>query len=472
MKRICFVSMFDLTRVQHAVAARLETSGHQTCWITTNPRWSAWLRQHGVQEERICQLAYSTEQLRRIPDADRVRAQIASAEAACPISVNLALQADQFVMAKQRQDANDFMLLYYRDIKQFLQRNNVEVVIAEPTNSSDLMVYVICCELGIPYLFPQSLRFPDKRFFFGSGVVPERLVAPRELSDEQIDGHEILNSFRKTKARPSYFTTNNAQAVVSPSAARRAATNRLAAPASGSDLHWLTHHDTTERIAYTIRRLVNGIVLTKFKRYPALENVVGRIAFFGLHVQPENSIDVQGPYYSDQLKLIRDIRRALPFDTTLVVKEHPNRLGSRPLSFYRELSRIPNVTLVSHDVSTFDIYDRAEIVFTVAGTTAYEAGMLGVPAVVFSSIYFDQLSTVFSCRNILELPHLIQRIRSGVKQDIDHDAGVMASLVANSFSGYWTDPLTDPAVLADDNLRALTNGFEAVLRHAPVAQHQ
>lgn len=470
MRRLCFLSIFDLTIVQFEVASRLRKQGYDIVWITTNPAWSQWLRNKGVADDHLLELSYTADELAVVSADEQLRSEIARAELATLRNVNGAMLADQFVMEKQRPDTNAIMSAYYRDVKAFLRRHRTDIVFAEPTNSSDLVTCLVCQELGIKYYFPQSLRYPDRRFFFGEGVVPSRLVPLAPDKSNDVDGQQLIDEFCARKARPSYFVANNNQAVVSTDMASRVARNRLGRVTSG-DRIWMTHHDTAERVRYTIRRLVNGFVLKRVMRYPQLSDISGRIAFFGLHVQPENSIDVQGPYFSDQLKLIKDIRRSLPFDTTLVVKEHPNRLGSRPLSFFKFLRSIPNVVLVSHDVSTFDIYERADMVFTVAGTTAYEAGMLGVPAVVFSPIYFDQLSTVLCCRNAADLPALIRQIRQGLRQDRQHDASVLASFVHDSASGYWTDPLTDPTVLEPANLDALCSGFLRVIEHAVVPEY-
>ena len=58
---------------------------------------------------------------------------------------------------------------------------------------------------------------------------------------------------------------------------------------------------------------------------------------YTLHKQPEASVDIVGRYYDNQYTNIQNIWRILPDDWCLVVKEHTNAIGDRPLSFLKKL---------------------------------------------------------------------------------------------------------------------------------------
>jgi len=225
----------------------------------------------------------------------------------------------------------------------------------------------------------------------------------------------------------------------------------------------LTHYDAWGRTKLTAHRAINSFYMRHLCRYSDLDDIDGRIAFYGLHVQPENSIDVLGAYVSDQLKLIKDIRRSLPFDTTLVVKEHPNFLGMKKPGFFRELRNVPNVRLIRHDVPTFDLYDRVDLVLTVSGTTAYEAGMLGIPAITFSPMYFGGLSSVRYCSSVSDLKDMAADLMDNFSRDYDADCRFMETLLENSHDAYWTDPLFDSGVLDPENIEKLAGAFAALI---------
>jgi hypothetical protein len=246
--------------------------------------------------------------------------------------------------------------------------------------------------------------------------------------------------------------------VVTPRKVKAASVNRLKLLFSGRRKS-LTHHDLSERLENVVSRVINGFYLRHVCRYDSLEDIKGKIAFYPLHVQPEASIDVLGSFFSDQLKLIRDIRRALPFDVTLVIKEHPNFLGQRGPSFFRRLRRLPNVRLIPHTVSSFDVYNRASLVLTVTGTAAYEAGLLGIPAITFAPMFFSGLSTVRSCFAVLKIKDLAFEMLQGLPRDMEADCRFMDDLVGRSFEALWTDPLFDPSVLEPDNIKLLRSAF-------------
>ena len=229
----------------------------------------------------------------------------------------------------------------------------------------------------------------------------------------------------------------------------------------------LTHHDLSGRVMLALKRVINGFYMRRICRYDLLDSTTGRICYYGLHVQPEASIDVLGSYFSDQLKLIKDIRRALPFDTTLVVKEHPNFLGIKPIAMFRQIRKIPNVKLVHHDTSSFDIYQRASLVVTVSGTTAYEAGLLGIPAIVFSPMYFEGLSSVRYCPDITQLQSIAGELLSGFERDFEADCRFMDELMAHSYPGRWGNPLTNPDLFEEENIENLVHGCLDVVGVAP-----
>ncbi len=466
MKRnIVIISIFDLTRVSFEIAKQLEARGHHVSWITTNPFWTNWLRTQGVPEQDLLELVYDESDFLSREEKEELTPQIVHCEMNARLSVNQCLMMDQFVMYKNRKDINEFVYLYYRDIKRFLIEKKATDVFAEPTNINEMIAYMICRELNIRFLAPWDMRYPRNRLIFIEGYLQDPVV-PIGNNASNGDGVKLLKAFEKQHTTPFYFEKHNSARVVSLRQLLKSAYNRITRKQVIRQNN-LTHHDLSERILRLLRRLVNSFYMRRICKYDTLEEITGRVAFFGLHVQPEASIDVRGSYFSDQLKLIKDIRRALPFDVTLVVKEHPNFLGGRGYVFFRKVRKIPNVRLVRHDVSAFDIYEKADIVFTVSGTTAYEAGMLGIPAVTFSPMYFGGLSSVQYCEDITKLQPIVFKLLREFRRDYESDCRFMSRLYSQSHEGYWTNPLLDPSVLEPKNIENLTDAFVGVLEREP-----
>ena len=465
-KSIVFLSIFDLTKVQYAITQGLSDRGHTIHWITTNELWTDWLVGKGVDRSAIQQLVYTESDFVSADEKSRLVSEIVAAENEADLTVNQSLMMDRFVMYKNKPDINEYMLLYYRDVKRLLLQVHADFVFAEPTTINELMTYLICRELGIPFLFPADMRFPQRRVLFYSGYGQGSAYASMPPSGNDVErGRRLIQQFAENHSVPMNFKKLSGEQVVTARRAAASSVNRIKLLFRGSR-KGLTHHDLAERLRTIVRRVVNGFYLRHVCCYDSLNNISGRIAFYPLHVQPEASIDVFGSFFNDQLKLIKDIRRALPFDVTLVVKEHPHFLGQRGPSFFRQLRRLPNVRLVRHSVSTFDIYARASLVLTVTGTAAYEAGLLGIPAITFAPMFFGGLSTVRCCSDVTKLKDLALEMLRGVPRNLEADCRFLDDLVGRSFEGYWTDPLSDPSVLEPENIRLLRRAFAQVVESA------
>ncbi|MEZ5357618.1 MAG: hypothetical protein R3F48_02225 [Candidatus Zixiibacteriota bacterium] len=462
-RRIVIVSIFDLTRVFYKIAEALRAAGHDVFWITTQEIWTNWLKEQGERDEAILQLVYSPEKFLSVSEKASLMPQIVAAEANADLTVNQCMMMDQFIMQKNKPDINDYMYLYYRDIKAFLQRIDATDVIAEPTNSNELITFMLCRELGIRFISPRDMRYPTNRVLFFSSYLQNEII-PCGENETGVTGKELVDSFEIKKAPPYYFKKNSKMSALAPKKLASAARNRSTRQKIDSG-NSLTHHDLSGRVRLAVKRTVNSRYMRHIYKYDHLEDIKCGIAYFGLHVQPESSIDVLGSYFSHQLKLIQDIRRALPFDTTLVVKEHPNFLGIKSLSFFDELRRIPNLALVKHDVSSFDIYERASIIFTVSGTPAYEAGLLGLPAVMFAPMFFGGLSSVRFCSDLTMLRGQVYHLLTDFSRDYEADCAFMESLIAKSHPGFWSDPVNYPHVLEDDNVTKLQTAFVKAIEY-------
>jgi hypothetical protein len=460
---IVFVSLFGLTELYWEIARRLTADGYRVCWMTTNEYWTAFLVSQGVPRDDILQLIYAPSDFVTGAERETLCDALTRCEKQSSLSVNQALLMDRFITDRPRPDINEYILLYYRDIRRFLEANKTRWVFAEPTNANDLITYMVCRELGLAYVSPRDMRYPPRCLLFFDGYRQERLI-PRKDGKTAVDGREVIERFAAGQSTPYYFEKLSRLPAIHAgkivrSVVRRLKTRNLVSGRS------LTHYDAWGRVKLAMRRSISSFYLRRLCRYDDIERLDGKLVYYGLHVQPENSIDVFGSYVSDQLKLIKDIRRALPFDATLIVKEHPNFLGMKSIRFFCEVKKIPNVKLVRHDLSSFDIYRRVSLVVTVSGTIAYEAGLLGIPAVTFSPMYFGGLSSVFYRESPSALQNLAPGLLNGFERDYKADCDFMSTLIGNSHDAYWTDPLFDRTVLNPENITRLADAFRELLSH-------
>lgn len=130
--------------------------------------------------------------------------------------------------------------------------------------------------------------------------------------------------------------------------------------------------------------------------------------FFPLHLEPELSLLVLAPFYSDQQYVIKQIARSLPVGYRLYVKEHPLMVPYRPRAYYEELKKIPNVKLINPTVTGFEIIPHAKLITTITGTVGWEATLLQKPVICFGDVFYNRLPFVQRCTAIAELPRLVE----------------------------------------------------------------
>ena len=132
-------------------------------------------------------------------------------------------------------------------------------------------------------------------------------------------------------------------------------------------------------------------------------------AYFPLHVDMERPLLIEAPYYTNQIEIIRHIVKSLPTGLKLYVKESPagNTRSWRKCSDYKEIIDIPNVTLVHPSVPAASLFEKCSLVFTVAGTSGFEASFYEKPTIVFSDVAYVEMPSVFRVSQIEKLPELI-----------------------------------------------------------------
>lgn len=135
----------------------------------------------------------------------------------------------------------------------------------------------------------------------------------------------------------------------------------------------------------------------------------GRYAYYPLHIEPEISLLLYAPFYTNQIELIHATARSLPIDMLLFVKEHPGMLGYRTREYYKEIAKIPNVRLISPGVSGNQLAQGAALTVTITSTSGWESILLKKPVITFGDVFYNDIPGVLTCRNFEELPHMVKK---------------------------------------------------------------
>ena len=129
--------------------------------------------------------------------------------------------------------------------------------------------------------------------------------------------------------------------------------------------------------------------------------------YYPLHFEPEIVTMLYSPVYNDQLWVIKQVAKSLPVGFTLYTKEHLAMFGFRTRAFYKELKKIPNLKLISPQVSSFTLIKKAKLIVTLTSTVGWEALLLKKPVITFGEIFYNPLSGAKRCTDIASLPTLV-----------------------------------------------------------------
>lgn len=134
--------------------------------------------------------------------------------------------------------------------------------------------------------------------------------------------------------------------------------------------------------------------------------------YFPLHVEPEISLLMGAPYYTDQLSVITNIAKSIPINYKLLVKEHPGQEEHvwRKEEFYKEILDLPNVFLIHPSITSDEIISKSSLVFSIRGTTSLEAIFHKKPSIAFlPETGYTTIPSIKIVNNFSEIPEAIKQ---------------------------------------------------------------
>jgi len=131
---------------------------------------------------------------------------------------------------------------------------------------------------------------------------------------------------------------------------------------------------------------------------------------FPMHQEPERSLLIATPYYTNQIETIRHIVKSLPVEYKLYVKEHYSQSLRewRPISDYKKIMEIPNVKLFHPKASIDELIKKCSLVITTGGTASFEAAFYKKPSIIFTDMGFNVLPSIFRLKYLEDLPKTIR----------------------------------------------------------------
>ena len=139
-----------------------------------------------------------------------------------------------------------------------------------------------------------------------------------------------------------------------------------------------------------------------------------KFLYFPLQSEPEASILLNTPFYSNQINLIETIAKSIPINYVLYVKEHPLQKIKlwRSIEDYKKIRNIPNVRFLHPSVNAQEVLEKSQGVIAISGATGFEALFYHKPVFLFGDEYYDKLSMVTKIETFDELSYKIQNTLS------------------------------------------------------------
>ena len=186
--------------------------------------------------------------------------------------------------------------------------------------------------------------------------------------------------------------------------------------------HYTYYGRTKLRVLFKeIKSLIAKKRREKFinKNFLRFDSKTKPFIYLPLHIEPERSLLLAAPRFSDQIKTIQQVAKNLPEGIDLYVKEHPLQgpeRNWRDISFYKKILAIPNVKLFHPSTSSELLMKNCELVVSVGGTSCFEAGFFGKHAIMFADLGYSLIPSVKKLNSYDELHDAInQCIKTNVE---------------------------------------------------------
>jgi len=275
--------------------------------------------------------------------------------------------------------------------------------------------YVLTRELGGTAISWKSVRVRNRydlevndaqdRFRFHSLFkrFEEGVESPDDYPEARADAASFLEEFRTEDVRPSYFSTPDTgidlDTVRSTLALPYKAVRYYARKNFRSvGPNYMTDDFRVESTRDLAAERVNRAYRKARIKYTDVfdePDPDDNFVLFPLHVQPEAATMLLAPMYIDQPALVKQIARSLPIGHKLYVKEHPNMLGERSLSYYDRFDDLTNLKLIHPLVDAHRMIRESDMVTTIAGTAGLEALFLETPVMAFGKVHYDVMDMVY-----------------------------------------------------------------------------
>lgn len=340
---------------------------------------------------------------------------LASLETTGAPTINNMLLGDRFVSRLAYEDGLRYATYLTRRLFALYKETKPSVVIGGFDALHGSLEMAVARQMGIPWFAPVFTVIPKGMAAFSSDLTQAAAV---ELEP---DRHVVMTKFAETCLREFENRRLTAPAYIPPRLFSPAVIAR-SIPAQAKVLFEVIrrkeHRESLKYTDYENSYSVTAKVREAFRvrrnlwwlhrRSLVKKPIDGPYVFFGLHMQPESSIDVMAHFFANQPGVIELLSRSLPPTHRLLVKLHKSDAPNYSTEWFAQIEKLPGVQVVSPYADTFELIKQADVVVAIQGTIALEAALLGKPVLLFGNSPVRLFPSASTIGRTVDLPMLLR----------------------------------------------------------------
>jgi hypothetical protein len=443
-KNICFVANFQKTQIYEKVVDNLVSEQVNVFWFVLKESQYKYLStKYGMNNILLLDRKYIKKNNAPIGD----------------FKINELIISDH-VLKYEIKDGISYLTNIQQPIYDFIKNNNIAYVFGEITWAHEILIYRICqnkVELSCRYYSDHVIRIPNGKFCFFEDEKQTKIVELKHNNNKKATASIVVE-------KPDYLSFNN----------KKVAYTMSVKGLIGRFKRFLTNenienddpnvHRGYHRVMIPFMEVIHQISYKFLKKYKFdyVENK--KYILFGFHKQPEASIDICGRYFEDQSENVINLWRQLPPNWYLVIKEHSNAIGDRGYKFFKKLVKYPYIILMHEKEDAHRLIRNAQLVTANTGTMALEAGLMNVPAITFSKVFFNKLNYCRHCNwTDLEQYNSIIDLIDEIKKNGNNIEEYTKYIISNSFSGMGSDDALRKNDISLNDLKQMADAIRLII---------
>lgn len=316
-------------------------------------------------------------------------------------------ESSRIVPYIQRKQLYITHLTFWND---FLERNRINLLLSStlPHEMPDHIIYALCKLKNIPVIFSHAAPIKDTSFLqydIEESVVSikKRLEEIEQENPDEVQLSEQLEEYFNKQTKPV-----GTLSVIYPEKPRGiiAQFGKQILSATGAFIHWVptlfSVRDWYRRLLKVHSAYRQYMLCRFYDMHASTPDMQATFIYYPLQYQPECSTCPMAGAFVDQDVSIHMLSRAVPDNVLIYVKEHPRQrtqgTAGRNIDLYKKLLAMPNVKLIAHESSTFDLREHCCAVATGTGTAGLEALFREKPVFLFGHTFYQYADGVHIIR--------------------------------------------------------------------------